>query len=148
MLSGLPLAYNKDLQEDKEYLFDAIDTVDLLLPAMAGMIASARFRADRMAAAVRAGSWRRRTSPTTWSVRAGLSVARTRPSAGWCAPGRARARAGGRDPRRTRGRRPRGRRDPALTAEAPSRPRRRQGGTARAAVAEQLAEARARVAAW
>ena len=29
-LSGLPLAYNKDLQEDKEYLFDAIDTVDLL----------------------------------------------------------------------------------------------------------------------
>ena len=43
-MSGLPLAYNKDLQEDKEYLFDAIDTVDLLLPAMAGMIATARFR--------------------------------------------------------------------------------------------------------
>ena len=54
-LSGLPLAYNKDLQEDKEYLFDAIDTVELLLPAMAGMIAGARFREDRMAAAVTGG---------------------------------------------------------------------------------------------
>ena len=54
-LSGLPLAYNKDLQEDKEYLFDAIDTVDLLLPAMTGMIAGARFRADRMTAATEGG---------------------------------------------------------------------------------------------
>ena len=55
VMSGLPLAYNKDMQEDKEYLFDAIDTVDLLLPAMAGMVAGARFRADRMAAAASGG---------------------------------------------------------------------------------------------
>ena len=47
--SGLPLAYNKDLQEDKGYLFDAADTVDLLLPAMTGMLAGATFRTERMA---------------------------------------------------------------------------------------------------
>ena len=44
VLHGLPLAYNKDLQEDKAYLFDAMDTVDLLVPAMTGMIATADFR--------------------------------------------------------------------------------------------------------
>lgn len=55
VMSGLPLAYNKDLQEDKVYLFDAVDTVDLLLPAMSGMIASATFRADRMGAAASGG---------------------------------------------------------------------------------------------
>ena len=55
VMSGLPLAYNKDLQEDKAYLFDAIDTVDLVLPAMTGMLAGATFRADRMAAAVEGG---------------------------------------------------------------------------------------------
>ena len=54
--SGLPLAYNKDLQEDKGYLFDAADTVDLLLPAMTGMLAGAAFRADRMAAACAGGA--------------------------------------------------------------------------------------------
>jgi argininosuccinate lyase len=56
VLHGLPLAYNKDLQEDKAYLFDAMDTVDLLLPAMTGMIATADFRPDRMAAAVTGGT--------------------------------------------------------------------------------------------
>jgi argininosuccinate lyase len=56
VMSGLPLAYNKDLQEDKVYLFDAVDTVELLLPAMAGMIATAAFRADRMGAAASGGA--------------------------------------------------------------------------------------------
>lgn len=55
VLGGLPLAYNKDLQEDKRFLFDAIDTVETLLPAMTGMIATATFRADRMAAATQGG---------------------------------------------------------------------------------------------
>ena len=54
-LSGLPLAYNKDLQDDKHYLFDAADTIDLLLPAMTGMVATARFDADAMAAAAEQG---------------------------------------------------------------------------------------------
>ena len=46
--AGLPLAYNKDLQDDKHYVFDAADTLDLLLPAMTGMVATADFRADVM----------------------------------------------------------------------------------------------------
>jgi argininosuccinate lyase len=50
-LKGLPLAYNRDLQEDKEPLFDAVTTVNGALEAMAGLLATARFDADRMAAA-------------------------------------------------------------------------------------------------
>ncbi len=50
-LKGLPLAYAKDLQEDKEPLFDAVDTVRLTLSALDGLMASARFDTDRMAAA-------------------------------------------------------------------------------------------------
>ena len=50
-LKGLPLSYNRDLQEDKEPLFDALDQVNLGLVAMTGLIASARFDLDRMQAA-------------------------------------------------------------------------------------------------
>jgi argininosuccinate lyase len=49
-LKGLPLAYNRDLQEDKEPVFDSIDTLEVLLPAFAGMVATLRFDTDRMAA--------------------------------------------------------------------------------------------------
>src|SRR3954464_5442202 len=51
VLHGLPLTYNKDLQEDKEHLFDTVDTLELCLAAARGMIASARFDRERMAAA-------------------------------------------------------------------------------------------------
>jgi argininosuccinate lyase len=51
VLHGLPLTYNKDLQEDKEPLFDAIDTVELELRVAAAMLADIRFDRDRMAAA-------------------------------------------------------------------------------------------------
>jgi argininosuccinate lyase len=50
-LKGLPLAYNRDLQEDKEPLFDAVDQVRLALGALSGMVASASFVVDRMQAA-------------------------------------------------------------------------------------------------
>jgi argininosuccinate lyase len=50
-LKGLPLAYNRDLQEDKEPLFDAVDQVSLALAAMAGMLATMQFDRDRMQAA-------------------------------------------------------------------------------------------------
>jgi len=50
-LKGLPLTYNKDLQEDKEALFDAVDTVRLTLLALDGMVGSLRFRREVMAAA-------------------------------------------------------------------------------------------------
>jgi argininosuccinate lyase len=51
VMHALPLTYNKDLQEDKEHLFDAVDTLGLCLAAAAGMVAGAQFRRERMAAA-------------------------------------------------------------------------------------------------
>jgi argininosuccinate lyase len=51
VLHGLPLTYNKDLQEDKEPLFDAIDTLELCLRVAAAMLAELEFDRDRMAAA-------------------------------------------------------------------------------------------------
>jgi len=51
VLHGLPLTYNKDLQEDKEHLFDSVDTLELCLRAAAGMLGGIVFRRERMAAA-------------------------------------------------------------------------------------------------
>jgi len=51
VMHALPLTYNKDLQEDKEHLFDAADTLELGLAAATGMIAGVRFNRERMAAA-------------------------------------------------------------------------------------------------
>ena len=51
VLHGLPLTYNKDLQEDKEPLFDAIDTVELCLQVAAEMLGSIEFNRERMAEA-------------------------------------------------------------------------------------------------
>jgi argininosuccinate lyase len=51
VLHGLPLTYNKDIQEDKEHLFDAVDTLDLCLQAAAGMLSGVEFRRERLAAA-------------------------------------------------------------------------------------------------
>ena len=50
-LKGLPLAYNRDLQEDKEPLFDSVDQISLALGALGGMIATATFVPERMQAA-------------------------------------------------------------------------------------------------
>jgi argininosuccinate lyase len=51
VMHGLPLTYNKDMQEDKEHLFDAADTLDLCLAAAQGMMETIAFRRDRLAAA-------------------------------------------------------------------------------------------------
>ncbi|MGN6217917.1 MAG: argininosuccinate lyase [Microbacterium sp.] len=48
-LKALPLAYNRDLQEDKEPIFDSVRTLETLLPAFAGMVATMRFHTARMA---------------------------------------------------------------------------------------------------
>jgi argininosuccinate lyase len=48
-LKGLPLAYNRDLQEDKEPVFDSVETLEVLLPAFTGMVASLTFNTERMA---------------------------------------------------------------------------------------------------
>jgi argininosuccinate lyase len=55
VLKGLPLTYNRDLQEDKEPVFDAVDTLLLVLPAMAGLVATVRVNSQRMAAAAPQG---------------------------------------------------------------------------------------------
>ena len=51
VMHGLPLTYNKDLQEDKEHLFDAVDTLELSLAAATGMLSGIRFDRERLAAA-------------------------------------------------------------------------------------------------
>ncbi len=51
VMHGLPLTYNKDLQEDKEHLFDAVDTIELTLRAATGMVAGVQFNRERMAEA-------------------------------------------------------------------------------------------------
>ena len=48
-LKGLPLAYNRDLQEDKEPVFDTVDSLLMVLPALAGMVETVTFDVDRMA---------------------------------------------------------------------------------------------------
>ncbi len=52
LLKGLPSSYDKDLQEDKEPLFDAVDTLDALLPVVAGVVRTLRVNADAMRAAL------------------------------------------------------------------------------------------------
>ena len=54
-MKGLPLAYNKDMQEDKEPVFDAVDTVKMCLPVFAGMIASMRVLPQNMRRAAGGG---------------------------------------------------------------------------------------------
>ena len=51
VMHGLPLTYNKDMQEDKEHLFDCVDTLELCLAAARGMLGGIEFRSERLAAA-------------------------------------------------------------------------------------------------
>jgi len=51
-LKGLPAGYNKDLQEDKEALFDSVDTLSLILPVLSAVVRSLRLNADKMRAAL------------------------------------------------------------------------------------------------
>jgi argininosuccinate lyase len=71
MLKGLPLAYDRDLQEDKEPVFDAVDTLQVVLPAVAGMVATMTVRADRLAAAAPVG-FTLATEVADWLVRQGV----------------------------------------------------------------------------
>jgi argininosuccinate lyase len=54
-LKALPLAYDRDLQEDKEPVFDSVDTLLTVLPAMAGLVGTLRFHTERLAGAAAAG---------------------------------------------------------------------------------------------
>lgn len=70
-LKAQPLAYNRDLQEDKEPIFDSVTQLELVLPAMAGMVATLRFDVHRMAALAPAG-YTLATDVAEWLVRAGV----------------------------------------------------------------------------
>ncbi|WHS49842.1 argininosuccinate lyase [Rothia sp. SD9660Na] len=70
-LKALPLAYNRDLQEDKEPVFDAIDQLEVLLPAVSGMIATLTFNTDRLAELAPQG-FALATDLAEWLVREGV----------------------------------------------------------------------------
>jgi len=70
-LKALPLAYNRDLQEDKEPVFDSVTTLEVVLPAFAGMVATLRFDTDRMAALAPEG-FSLATDVAEWLVKQGV----------------------------------------------------------------------------
>jgi argininosuccinate lyase len=70
-LKALPLAYNRDLQEDKEPVFDSVRTLETVLPAFAGMVATLRFDTDRMAALAPQG-FSLATDVAEWLVKRGV----------------------------------------------------------------------------
>ncbi len=70
-LKGLPLTYNKDLQEDKEPLFDACDTVRLTLLALSGMVSTLTFNTERMAAQADS-PYAAATDLAEWLVKTGM----------------------------------------------------------------------------
>jgi argininosuccinate lyase len=149
-LKGLPLAYNRDLQEDKEPLFDSVEQLELLLPAVAGMMATLTFHTDRLAELAPAG-FTLATDVAEWLVRMGVPFRVAHEAAGGCVRA-AEARGVGLaeltdaelaavHPALTpdvRG---------VLTVAGSIASRAARGGTAGERVAEQLAELRAAVAA-
>jgi argininosuccinate lyase len=82
-LKGLPLAYNRDLQEDKEPVFDQVDTLTVLLPAFAGMVATMRFELGRMAELAPQG-FSLATDVAEWLVRQGVPFRVAHEVAGAC----------------------------------------------------------------
>ncbi|MBI2607117.1 MAG: argininosuccinate lyase [Deltaproteobacteria bacterium] len=77
LLKGLPLSYNRDLQEDKIFLFDSVDTLAASLGVMAKFLASLKFRADRMRKAVESDPAILATDLADALVRAGVPFRKT-----------------------------------------------------------------------
>jgi len=71
-LKGLPLAYNRDLQEDKEPVFDSVRQLEVLLPAFTGMVATLRFDVDRMRELAPQG-FSLATDVAEWLVKQGIT---------------------------------------------------------------------------
>jgi argininosuccinate lyase len=82
-LKALPLAYNRDLQEDKEPVFDSVDTLEVLLPAFTGMVATLRFDTERMAELAPQG-FSLATDVAEWLVRQGVPFRVAHELAGAC----------------------------------------------------------------
>jgi argininosuccinate lyase len=82
-LKALPLAYNRDLQEDKEPVFDSLDTLEVLLPAFAGQMATLTFHTDRLAELAPQG-FSLATDVAEWLVRLGVPFREAHEIAGAC----------------------------------------------------------------
>ncbi|MBM3687754.1 MAG: argininosuccinate lyase, partial [Actinobacteria bacterium] len=82
-LKGMPFAYNRDLQEDKEPVFDAVDQLLLVLPAVAGMIATLRFDTVRISLSAPQG-YALATDIAEWLVRQGVPFRDAHEIAGAC----------------------------------------------------------------
>ena len=82
-LKAQPLAYNRDLQEDKEPLFDSVAQLELLLPAIAGLVSTLTFHTDRMAELAPAG-FTLATDIAEWLVRNGVPFRVAHEAAGAC----------------------------------------------------------------
>ena len=82
-LKALPLAYNRDLQEDKEPVFDAVDTLDVLLPAFAGMVDTMAFDEKRVESLAPQG-FSLATDIAEWLVRQGVPFRVAHEVAGAC----------------------------------------------------------------
>ena len=83
MLKGLPFAYNRDLQEDKEPLFDSLDTLALVIPAISGMIASTDFDREKMKLSAPTG-FSLTTEIADYLVRKNVPFANAHEAAGAC----------------------------------------------------------------
>lgn len=148
-LKGLPLAYARDLQEDKEPVFDQIDQLHLLLPAVTGMMDTAVFHTDRMAEMAGQG-FSLATDVAEWLVRNGVPFRVAHQLSGGCvreceAQGKELAdltddELAAIDPRLT----PKVRE--VMTVAGSVRARDGRGGTAPVRVQEQLAQARRSIA--
>ncbi|MDG3012127.1 argininosuccinate lyase [Rhodococcus sp. D2-41] len=82
-LKAQPLAYNRDLQEDKEPVFDSVAQLQLLLPAIAGLVSTLEFHEDRMAELAPAG-FTLATDIAEWLVREGVPFRVAHEAAGAC----------------------------------------------------------------
>ncbi len=147
--AGLPLAYNKDLQDDKHYVFDAADTIDLLLPAMSGMVATAEFRVDAMTAAAGEG-FLAATDLADYLVREGLPFRSAHEAVGALVRACSERGVGLTEasPEDLAAAGLSGVVLPSLTAQASVEAKDVPGGTARARVVAQLEDATARVSGW
>jgi argininosuccinate lyase len=147
-LKALPLAYNRDLQEDKEPVFDSVDTLEVLLPAFTGQVATLTFDTDRMAELAPQG-FSLATDVAEWLVREGVPFRSAHELAGACVQACEERgidlqeltdeELAAIDPRLTPAVRE------VLTVEGSVASRDGRGGTAPVRVTEQLAELRARI---
>ena len=149
-LKGLPLAYNRDLQEDKEPLFDSVAQLELLLPAVAGMVATLTFHTGRLAELAPAG-FTLATDVAEWLVRQGVPFRVAHEAAGGCVRAAEARGVGLEDLTDAELAEVHPALDPSvrdvLTVEGSIASRNARGGTAGDRVAEQLTDLRAAVAA-